>query len=243
MKPLLLHEHMRAVKTAQELTAIRRSAALLSSVFGELPRFLQVGVSERRVAENIARVMARLGTEALAFPVIVAFGAGSADVHHWPTSRKLRSNEIVMVDCGAVVRGFCSDCTRTFFFGTPTAMFVRWYERVLAAQARALGRVADGIRARVVDRAARAYLTQFPRGTRFPHGTGHGIGRTVHEWPNLKSMSDDVLRVGMVVTVEPGIYRKGWGGIRIEDMAQVMRGGSEVITRVRKRIEDVIMKR
>lgn len=235
-------DDIRAVKKPYELRAIVRGAEILAHVFARLRETPIAGIMEQEVMLDIARMMKRQGAEALAFPVIVASGPGSADIHHWPTKRKIRRGDILMIDCGAVVRGYCSDCTRTFFVGNPPVRFINYYREVLQAQERAIAKIKHGAPANAVDRAARGYLAKWRWGRTFTHGSGHGVGLTIHEFPNLKPKSADVLKTGMVVTVEPGIYLKQWGGIRIEDMVLVERTKGHVLTkRISKRAEDVIL--
>jgi Xaa-Pro aminopeptidase len=235
-------DDVRAVKRPRELAAIKRGAAILAHVFAWVREAQLVGRTEQQVARNVARIMKRHGAEALAFPVIVAAGPGSADIHHWPTKRKIRLGDILMIDCGAVVKGYCSDCTRTFFVGNPSKRFVNYYQWVLEAQERAIAKIANGVEARVVDRAARGYLARWRWGRTFKHGCGHGVGLAIHESPNLKPKCEDALKAGMVVTVEPGIYIKKWGGIRIEDMVLVQKNGGAVLTgSIPKDVEDIIL--
>ncbi|OGL78495.1 hypothetical protein A3J43_03905 [Candidatus Uhrbacteria bacterium RIFCSPHIGHO2_12_FULL_54_23] len=235
-------DDVRAVKKPQELAAIRRGAVTLARVFAWVRRARLVGKTEQQVAQDIARVMKRHGAEALAFPVIVAAGPGSADIHHWPTKRTIRTGDILMIDCGAVVNGYCSDCTRTFFVGKPPARFINYYQQVLKAQERAIAKIGHNVAAKTVDHAARRYLARWRWGRTFRHGCGHGVGLAIHEFPNFKSASDDVLKAGMVVTVEPGIYIKHWGGIRIEDMVLVQKKSKKILTcLIPKRMEDVVL--
>lgn len=235
-------DEVRAVKKPRELAAIKRGAEIIRRVFIWVREAHLIGGTEQQIAQDIARIMKRNGAEALAFPVIVASGAGSADIHHWPTKRRVRKGDILMVDCGAVVKGYCSDCTRSFFIGDPPRRFVHYYREVLKAQERAIVKIKHGVAAKVVDRAARGYLARLYWGKTFTHGCGHGVGLAIHEFPNIKPKSTDILKAGMVVTVEPGIYIKKWGGIRIEDMALVRRGGSDILTRsIPKQFEHIIL--
>lgn len=243
-KVLPVTDYVRAVKRAPEIVAIKRGVSILEKVYTWVRHARLSGRTEQAVAVEIAKIMRQEGAEALAFPVIVASGPGSADIHHWPTKRRIRRGDILMIDCGAVVHGYCSDCTRTFYLGKPSPRFVAYYLGVLKAQGRAIAKVRDGINAKGVDRAARGYLDKWRWGRTFRHGCGHGVGTAIHEVPNLKPDSPDVLRAGMVVTVEPGIYIKDWGGIRIEDMIWVGKGGSEVLTKkISKQLSDVILLR
>ncbi len=235
-------DQRRAVKKPWELAAIKRGAQILERVFAWVRFCAVAGRTEQQIAQDIARVMKRHGAEALAFPVIAASGPGTADIHHIPTKRKVRKGDILMIDCGAVVKGYCSDCTRTFFIGPPSQRFIRCYQEVLKAQERAIVKIRHGIAAKSVDRAARGYLARWRWGKTFTHGCGHGVGLAIHEFPNLKPKSNDVLKTGMVVTVEPGIYIKQWGGIRIEDMVLVRGGGSTNLTKlIEKRTEYIII--
>ena len=202
---LQLLDRIRAVKQAHELRAIREAARITAKAFSEIPRSLREGRTEKELAGRIASILKRNGADALAFPVIAAFGKNTAHVHHEPTARKLRKNEAVMLDFGAVVGGYCSDMTRTIFFGKPSKKFVLWYGRVLEAQKRAIAKVKDGAKAKRVDEAARSYLARFTSGKNFPHGTGHGVGLAIHEWPYLRPKNDPllnrdpILRSGMVI--------------------------------------------
>ncbi|MEW6610620.1 MAG: M24 family metallopeptidase [Patescibacteria group bacterium] len=235
-------EEIRAVKKPRELAAIKRGAAILARVFDFIRTTKVIGKTEQEIAQEIAKIMKEKGAEALAFPIIVASGKGCADIHHWPTKRKIRKGDMVMVDCGAVVDGYCSDCTRTFFIGDPPPRFVHYYGEVLKAQEKAIAKIRHGVVAKFVDRAARGYLSQWRWGKTFKHGCGHGVGLAIHEYPNVKPKSSDILKAGMVVTVEPGVYVKGWGGIRIEDMVLVQQRGSEILTRsIPKQLTQIIL--
>jgi len=241
-KVLPVIDYIRAIKKPSEQESIRKGAVILEKVFQWVRVARIVGRTEQEVALDIAKAMKRAGAEALAFPVIVASGTGSADIHHWPTKRRIQKGEILMIDCGAVVGGHCSDCTRTFFIGNPPKVFMNRYREVLRAQEKAITKIKDGVKARMIDRAARNHLSCWRWGRTFRHGCGHGVGTAIHEVPNLKPNSPDILRTNMVVTVEPGIYMKDWGGIRIEDMVAVKRSGREVLTQnIGKRLIDSIL--
>ena len=241
-KVLPVTDYVRAIKRAHELRAIRRGAAILEKVFAWVKTAPLIGKTEQDVAVDIAKVMKRAGADALAFPVIVASGPGSADIHHWPTTHRIKKGEILMIDCGAAVGGYCSDCTRTYVLSKPTQGFINRYREVLRAQEKAIARIREGTKARLVDRAARNHLSQWRWGRTFRHGCGHGVGTAIHEVPNLKPASPDVLHAGMVVTVEPGIYINNWGGIRIEDMVRVKKGGYEILTRnIEKRLSEIVL--
>ncbi len=235
-------QELRAVKTAREIGNIVRAQRISEQVLEEVLKKIKAGVSEIALARFIVNSFKRKGIKALAFEPIVAFGRGSADIHHWPTKTKLKNNQIVMFDFGCTVDGYCSDMTRTFFFGEPTAKFKRVYKAVLTAQERALKLLARGEKqAKKIDNIARSYLHRKFGKTKFTHGLGHGIGTVIHEWPNFKPSIPDVLPVNSVMTVEPGVYLPGWGGVRIEDMAQIKKRGIRDLTQAPKDFNSIVI--
>jgi Xaa-Pro aminopeptidase len=235
-------DYTRMVKRQSAFIAIRKGVRILARVFAWVSQTKLVGKTEEEVAVAIAKLMKQHGAQALAFPIIVASGPQSAEIHHWPTKRKIKKEEVLMIDCGAVVDGWCTDCTRTFFIGKPSVEFKTYYQAVLKAQELALSKITAGVKARLVDSAARTYLNRYAWGKTFRHTTGHGIGSQVHELPSLGTKSNDILLARSVVTVEPGVYIKGWGGVRIEDMVVVEKEGACVLTQdIPKRLTDVIL--
>ncbi len=235
-------KELRAVKSAREIDNITRAQRISEKVLIEVLKKLKVGVSEIKLARFIVNSFRRKGVKALAFEPIVAFGKGSADIHHWPTRARLRKNQIVMFDFGCTVNGYCSDITRTFFFGEPTAKFKRVYESVLTAQERALKILARGEKkAKKIDASARNFLHRNFGKNKFTHGLGHGVGTAIHEWPNFKPTSSDVVPVNCVMTVEPGVYLPGWGGVRIEDMVVIKDRGISNLTRAAKSLDLIII--
>ncbi len=228
-------QELRAIKSAREVSYIVKAQRTAEVVLIEVLRKLKVGVSEVQLARYIVAAFKRRGVKALAFEPIVAFGKGSADIHHWATKTRLQQNQIVMFDFGCTVQGYCSDMTRTFWFGNPTAKFKRVYQAVLAAQEKSLRLLVRGERrTKVIDAAARLPIVRKFGKRAFPHGLGHGVGIAIHEWPNFTPKSRDVLQSGVVMTVEPGVYIKGWGGVRIEDMVLVKRRGARNLTKAPK---------
>jgi Xaa-Pro aminopeptidase len=236
-------KELRAVKTRREVASITKAQRLSEVVLKEAVAKLRVGVSEVSLARLIVASLKRKGVKALAFEPIVAFGKNTAEIHHWATSARLKPGDLVMLDFGATVNGYCSDMTRTFIFGTPTARQKKVYASVLSAQEKVLLALGRGERrAAVLDSLARTFLGRAFGTTAFPHGLGHGVGTAIHEWPNLKPASPDVLRPGMVVTVEPAMYVKGWGGVRIEDMVLVTPRGTTNLTRAPKPLSAVTIR-
>lgn len=234
---------LRAVKSAREVGYITKAQRVSEGVLKLALRRLKVGVSEVTLARFIVAEFKRQGILALAFEPIVAFGKGTADIHHWATSAKLKAGDTVMFDFGATCQGYCSDMTRTFFFGALSAKQKRVYLTVLQAQERVLLQLAQGERrAGALDAGTRAIIVRRFGKRAFPHSVGHGIGTVIHEWPYLKPKSRNVLRPGMVVTIEPAVYLPGWGGVRIEDMVLIKQRGINNLTRAAKDLTLIIIR-
>jgi Xaa-Pro aminopeptidase len=221
-------ENLRAVKEKGELEAVRRAARILDDMYERLAGEAFVGRTERDLAWWIERTLREHGADAIAFDPIVAGGPHAALPHHHPGAREIGSNETVVVDAGAKAGGFCSDCTRTFATGELSDDLRRAYAVCAAAQAAALAEVRPGVDARSLDALARRQIEE--AGYEVLHGLGHGVGREVHELPVLRPEAEDVLAAGNVVTVEPGVYLPGRGGVRIEDLVIVTEEGAEVLT-------------
>lgn len=242
-KPQLLKhiDRERAVKTQLQIFYIKQGADILAEVWKRVKAQVLIGQTERELAFFIEKQMQSLGVREVAFTPIVAAGPGTADIHHWPTDRKIKSNDMVMIDMGVVVKGFCSDMTRMLFMSAPTKKQERIYQAVLKAQAAGLKKIRTGAIGGEVDDAIRAVLKREKLNRAFTHNAGHGIGQYIHEWPRLGRESEDELKAGMVVTVEPGVYLKGWGGMRIEDMVQVAQEGYQMLTSVPRDIPSCIV--
>ncbi len=225
-----LVEVLRAVKDQAELEAVRRVAALTSQAYARFAEEPFVGRTERDLAWRLDELLHELGAEAPAFETIVAAGPNSARPHSRPGDRKVEAGETVVVDSGAKLGGYCSDCTRTFATGSLPERLQEAYAVCLEAQLAGLEAVRVGATGVEADGAARRVIEDAGFGEAFGHGLGHGVGLDVHEAPRLARESTDTLVVGNVVTVEPGIYLEGLGGIRIEDLAIVGEDGPEVLT-------------
>lgn len=223
-------EGLRAVKDEEELARMRQAARLGSTVLEEVVPLLKPGLLEVEVAAEIEYRMRRRGASGPAFETIVASGARSALPHARATLKPLRKNELVTLDLGAILRHYCSDLTRTFYLGRAPQRIRRWYRAVLSAQGTAIAALRPGVAAGQVDRAARRVLEGAGLGAYFVHSTGHGLGLEVHEGPRLARGQKAKLEAGNVVTIEPGVYVEGVGGIRIEDDVAIHAGGSEVLT-------------
>jgi Xaa-Pro aminopeptidase len=225
-----LVEGVREVKSAEELDVMRCSAKLASEVIAEASDFVRPGVAELEVAAEIDYRLRRKGASGPSFETIVASGPRSALPHARPTEKRLQKNELVVLDLGAILRHYCSDLTRTFFLGRAPARIRQWYKAVEQAQEAAHDALRAGVTAGSVDRAARRLLNQHGLGSYFVHGTGHGLGIEIHERPRVGRSQKQEIRAGNVVTLEPGIYVEGVGGIRLEDEVAVHADRTEVLT-------------
>lgn len=226
-----LLEALRAVKSPSEVAAIRAASALLEPVYRGLVADGLVGRTEREVVWWIERTLREGGGEGIAFPPIVAAGPHGARPHAEPRDVAIERGTLVVCDFGATVEGYRSDCTRTLVAGgPPDAAAAEDYGLVLEAQLAGLAAVRPGAHGIDVDEAARGVLRDAGRAELFGHGLGHGVGLEIHEAPTLRATSTDVLAPGMVVSVEPGVYRPGAWGIRIEDLVVVTEAGCEVLT-------------
>jgi len=223
-------EDVRVVKDAEEREAIRRAVELVARVFSEILIEIRPGVRERDLAVELEYRLRRSGAERLAFETIVASGERAALPHGIASERRIGYNEFVVIDVGAVVDGYCSDMTRTVYVGTPDARAREIYHVVLEAQLQCEREMRAGMSARAIDALTRGLITARGYGEFYGHATGHGIGLEVHEAPRLSRHNDAPVPAGAVVTVEPGIYLPGWGGVRIEDVVIVHEDGGEVLT-------------
>jgi Xaa-Pro aminopeptidase len=223
-------EELRAIKGRAEIETIRAAGRLATQVMSEVIALVRPGVRELDLAAEIGYRLRRKGATGESFDAIVAAGPRSALPHARPTDRRIGKNELVVLDLGAILRRYCSDLTRTVFVGRAPARVRRWYRAVQEAHAAACDALQPGARAEDVDRAARQVLTRYRLGRYFVHSTGHGLGLEIHEAPRLGRGQGTRLEVGSVVTIEPGVYIEGIGGIRIEDDAWVTQSGSELLT-------------
>jgi Xaa-Pro aminopeptidase/Xaa-Pro dipeptidase len=231
-----LVEELREVKDEDELARMAEAARLGGEALEEVLAGLRPGVTEREVAFELELGMRRRGADGLAFPSIVAFGEQAAEPHHQPDDRPLRSGDLVKVDLGATVDGYCSDMTRTVVFGRASGRQRDLYELVRRAQAAGLAALRAGVTGAAVDRAARQVVVEAGLGDAFSHPAGHGVGLEVHEAPRVRPGADGRIATGTTVTVEPGVYLPGFGGVRIEDLAVVRPDGHELLTTTTKEL-------
>ena len=227
-----LVENLRAVKDADEIERIRDAARLGSQVMEEAIRLIRPGVTELDIAAEIGYRMRRKGASGESFEAIVAAGPRSALPHARPSARRIGKNELVVLDLGAILRRYCSDLTRTVHVGKASARVRQWYHAVLDAQTAARDALKSGVTCGAIDAAARNVLQRKGLGRYFVHSTGHGIGLEIHEDPRIARDQKKRLETGNVVTLEPGVYVEGVGGIRIEDDALVTPHGAEILTTI-----------
>ncbi len=232
-------EQLRMVKDQEELASIRRSVELNSRVFQETVALLRPGMAECDVAAELEYRMRQQGAEKPAFETIAAAGPRSALPHARAGSRPLGKNEFLVLDHGAILENYASDMTRTVYLGAADRRARALYGVVLEAQQRAIAAVRAGVRCSDVDRAAREHITRCGYENHFPHSTGHGLGIEVHEMPRVADREKTKLPAGAVITIEPGVYLPGWGGVRIEDVVVVRQEGAEVLTPTPKTLLEI----
>jgi Xaa-Pro aminopeptidase len=225
-----LVERLRMVKDADEIACIRAAVHLASGLFQPLLKVIRPGVRESEVAAELEYLARKRGAQEMSFPTIVASGPRAALPHGRASEQAIPAKGFVVLDFGVILKSYCSDMTRTLYVGTPGREARVWYGAVKEAQQAAMEAVRPGIPAGEVDRAARRALQSARLARYFTHSTGHGVGLEIHEAPRVATGEPEVLRPGMVITIEPGIYVSGRGGIRIEDMVVVTEGGCEILT-------------
>ncbi len=222
---------LRLVKKGAELKAIRKSCHIAAEAFAIIKPRIKTGRTEISIARELEGIMQSMGATGPSFDTIVAFGANSARPHHETSMRVLKKNEAILIDYGCVYDFYCSDRTKTFFYGKAGAEFKKVYSIVEASQKKAIKALKSGTKASFIDKIARDVIMDKGYGQYFVHGTGHGVGLEIHEAPTVNSKSKDILKEGMILTVEPGIYLNGKFGVRIEDTLLVKKKGYEILTK------------
>ncbi|MCL2866843.1 MAG: aminopeptidase P family protein [Clostridia bacterium] len=223
-------EKMREIKDPGELSALRKAADITSKAFAYMLTFIREGLAEKEIALELQHHILLLGADSLAFPSIVAAGANGSLPHATPSAYRVRKGDMVTLDFGAKVEGYCSDMTRTVAVGSPGEEMRRVYQTVFEAQQMAEKALQAGKIARDVDAVARAFIEGMGYVGRFGHGLGHSLGIDIHENPRLSVSCEDQVREGHLFTVEPGVYLPGLGGVRIENTCIVGGAGAEPIT-------------
>jgi Xaa-Pro aminopeptidase len=227
-------EKLRTVKEAEEIECAGKAAAIGDRALDEVAELIVPGMTEAAIAWELEKRLREHGSGALPFEIIVASGPAAALPHHLPSDRAVARGETIVIDMGARYGGYASDLTRTVCTGEPDEFYRKIYGTVLDAQTAALAIIKRGITGHEADAAARTVIKNAGYGEDFGHGLGHGVGLVVHEAPRLSPGSEDVLRDGMIFSVEPGIYLSGWGGVRIEDLVVIENGSMRMLSHARK---------
>jgi Xaa-Pro aminopeptidase len=224
-------EDLMMIKDESEINSIRKAVEISDRVFAEVIPLLKPGITENDISAEITYLHKKYGAQKDAFETIIASGNRSAFPHGIASSKKIEKGDIITFDMGCFVDGYPSDMTRTVVLGKATTKQREIYAIIKEAQAKAVEAIKPGVRCFEVDAVARKIISDTGYGDKFTHGLGHGLGVEVHSKPVLSGMSQTVLKAGMVVTVEPGIYIEGWGGVRIEDDVVVTKDGCEVLNK------------
>jgi len=223
-----LLEDLRIVKDKKELSFIRKASEITKETFEHLKTFLHPGLTEKELSVE-AVYFIRKKTEGESFPPIILFGERTSLCHGKPGERKLKKNELVLMDIGVKVGGYCSDLTRTIFFGDVGKDWQEIYNIAVKAQEEGIKNVKPGVISSYIDKVVREKIEELGYGDAFVHSTGHGVGLEIHEEPFISPQSKKMLKEGMVFTVEPGIYLQGRGGVRVEKMVIVTKEGREIL--------------
>jgi len=234
-------DDMRITKDSAEVQAIVRAINVAEGAFRAVLRRIRIGMTERQLAAELLYQMLRRGASGASFPIIVAEGPASSLPHAKAGDRRIRVGSAVLIDWGAVVDHYCSDLTRVVFIRKIPPRFRRMYQHVLAAQAAGIAAIRPGVPFNKVDARARGVLKKHGMHKACSHGLGHGIGLDIHEAPRRSTKANGVLKPGMVVTVEPGVYFPGQGGVRIEDDVLVTEEGCRVLTGLPKVLEEMVV--
>jgi len=223
-------ESLRAVKDADEIKLIKHSIAITKSAFSQVCERIRPGLTCQKIAVLVDNLIRSKGGERTAFRTIAAIDPHSSHPHAVLTNEKLKKGSTLLIDMGAVYKGYNSDLTRVFFLGRITSKYHHIYNVLLKAQEKAIKKARPGAKISDIDKAARRFIEAKGYGKYFIHSLGHGVGLNIHEYPRISSKGKGRLRPGMVFTVEPGIYIPGWGGLRVEDMLLITNKGCEVLT-------------
>lgn len=230
-------KNLTSVKSKKELIFLKKSAEIASLALAEIVKEIQLGQTEQSIFQKLKAILKILGSEKEPFDFVIASGRRAANPHAVPSEKLLAEGESLVLDFGATFKGFCSDLTRTVCLGPPPEKLKLIFEVVIEAQKKAIEAIKPGKICEEIDLVARRIIESAGYQDTFIHGLGHGLGFEVHEEPFLRPKSRQILRPGMCLTVEPGIYLTGWGGVRIEDMVLVTEKGAEVLTFASRELE------
>jgi Xaa-Pro aminopeptidase len=224
---------LRIIKSKTEIEYLKKSLKIAETAFLNFIKDIKLdSITEKEAAWEMEKKMRELGAENLSFPVIAASGENAAAPHATPLDKIIKKGEPVIFDFGAKLNGYCSDITRTFSLGALDDKFEKIFNIVLNAQEKAINAAKPGMKAHDLDAVAREYIEKKGYKSEFSHSLGHGIGLCVHESPRISFKSDTILKPGMVFTIEPGIYIKGWGGVRLENMIVITKTGADVLNEI-----------
>jgi Xaa-Pro aminopeptidase len=229
-----LVEGLREIKEPEELALIKRAVDLTDRAFAHFCAVIKPGMTEKEAAWIIEKSMRENGADKIAFDLIVAGGPNSALPHAVPSDRKIQRGEPIVVDIGCRIDHYHSDMTRTILLGQPDEQFKKVYDAVLKAQKTAEKKIKAGVKGKRADAFARSVIEKAGYGDKFGHGLGHGVGLAVHEGPRASKLSKDVYKPNMTLTIEPGIYIAGWGGVRIEDLVVIRENDVEILSQASK---------
>ncbi|MBI5188126.1 MAG: aminopeptidase P family protein [Nitrospirae bacterium] len=239
LKPVKsLVEEMRKIKDEHEMTLIKKAITRAESAFRDIKPYIKAGIKEKEIALRLEEALKKRGCKTIPFDIIVAAGRNSSMPHAKVTERKLKAGDLVVIDWGGEAGGYFSDITRTFLIkGGNIDRKCEIYSTVLKANMKAIASIRDGIKSKRLDSIVRDFIKKAGYGEYFGHGTGHGIGLSVHEAPHISWTGSEVIRSGMVFTIEPGIYITGLGGVRIEDIVMVKPDCPIILTSLPKELE------
>ncbi|ADL51664.1 M24 family metallopeptidase [Clostridium cellulovorans] len=229
-------EELRLIKDSVEIQNIREAAKIADLGFSHMLNYIKLGMTEKQIALELEFFMRKQGASSTSFNTIVASGVRSALPHGVASDKVIEANEIITMDFGCIYNGYCSDMTRTIAIGKPDGKIIDIYNVVLEAQTRALKEIKEGVTGQYLDKIARDYIIDKGYGKYFGHGLGHGVGVEIHEEPRLNPTSTTIMKAGMIITDEPGIYIPDLGGVRIEDLILVTEDGCEVLSKSPKEL-------
>ncbi len=235
-------EKDRKIKKSFEIEQIKAAVQIADKTFDLIAKKIKVGMTERELSIMIDTTLRECGAEKNSFDTIVSSGKRTSLPHGMPSDKEIFQGDLVMLDFGAVYCGYCSDLTRTLIIGEPDEHQTKIYELVLRAQNQAIAQIKSGVSTAFIDSVARNIIDKAGYKEYFGHGLGHSLGLEIHEEPRLSPLDSTVLAPGMIITVEPGVYLPGWGGIRIEDVVLVREDDCEILSQSPKDIKDVIIK-
>ena len=232
-------ENFRKIKNEEEIKIIKKAAAITDKTFYSILKIIKPGLTEKFIQRKIIETMENLGAEGLSFEPIVASGKGSAEPHHFASNKKLKNNEILLIDMGAKYKGYCSDFTRTIFIGKASQRFKKLYNIVLETQEMAIKKCRARYSMKKLYQDTVSNFKKYKEDKYFVHGLGHGIGIDEHEFPNIGINGQGKFENGIVFTIEPGLYHKNFGGIRIEDLCLMKDNKCQVLSKATKKLIEI----